>query len=88
MGHSKNCIRDSKYICIACSTFIIHIIFQRSFNTWKKTKNNIFRIVSVVRYSICLLVRMWFAIVIACLSLCEFGATCNVSNGKYFVNRN
>ena len=25
---------------------------------------------------------MWFAIVIACLSLCEFGATCNVSNDK------
>jgi hypothetical protein len=29
--YSKNCIRESKYIRIACSTFIIHIIFQRSF---------------------------------------------------------
>ena len=49
--YSKNCMRDSKCIRIACSTFIIHIIFQRSFNMWKKNKNNIFRIVSVVRYS-------------------------------------
>jgi hypothetical protein len=50
--YPKNCIRDSKCIRIACSTFIIHIIFQRSFNMWKKQKKpNIFRIVSVVRYS-------------------------------------
>jgi len=29
--------------------------------------------------------KMWFAIVIACLSVFEFGATCNVGHGKYFV---
>ena len=41
---------DSKYIHITCSTFIMHIILQRSFNTWKKQKYK-FRIVSVVGYS-------------------------------------
>jgi hypothetical protein len=42
-------VRDSKYIHITCSTFIMHIILQRSFNTWKKKYK--FRIVSVVRYN-------------------------------------
>ena len=28
---------------------------------------------------------MWFAIVIACLSVFEYGSTCNVGHGKYFV---
>ena len=29
--------------------------------------------------------KMWFAIVIACLSVFEYGSTCNVGHGKYFV---
>ena len=31
---------------------------------------------------------MWFAIVIACMSFFEYGATCNVGHGKYFVVEN
>ena len=48
--YSKNCMRDSKYINIACSMFIMHIIFQRSLTRGKKNPNK-FSLVSVVRYS-------------------------------------
>ena len=68
----------------------MHIIFQSSVTTGQensnKSRNTTFlydKVTSMHTFTC----KMWFAIVLACLSFCEFGATCNVSQGKYFVRR-
>ena len=86
--NSHNPMRDDDCINITYYILIIHIIFQRSLTrgtkTGIKTETQSFLVTIVYTFNW----KMWFAIVIACLSFFEYGSTCNVDHGKYFFTRN